>query len=101
MQKSKNKHRFSGKLLRILSTVFLVASIGIFILVGISVGYQDLQEIYSLADETISYLETECKKFDNYTQGSSARALQDLLDTAIGLRTFIDPSSMEDSEFLL
>ena len=58
--------------------IFLVVSICVFVGVGIMIQYQDLAETYKMAEETTAFVQAECKKFDNYTRGSSARALQDL-----------------------
>ena len=78
------------KMFHIVSGIFLAVSIVVFLSVGFFAGYQDLKESYALAEETISYLKNECRKYENYDQGNSARSMQDLLDTAIGLRMFID-----------
>lgn len=86
----KNKQTPSMKMFHIVSGIFLAVSIVVFLSVGFFAGYQDLKESYALAEETISYLKNECRKYENYDQGNSARSMQDLLDTAIGLRMFID-----------
>ena len=80
--------------------IFLAVSILVFISVGFSVQYQDLQETYAMAEKTTSFLQAECRKYENYTRGLSARASQDLLDAAEGLEKFIPSSELEDSEFL-
>ena len=98
MQKTKKTP--SLKLLYIISSILLFVSIIIFVMLGFSVQYQDLSETYSLAKETTSYLESECAKYDNYTRGNSARSLQDLLDTANGLKKFIPDSRLTDSDFM-
>ncbi len=101
MSASKNLLKFSPEnLFRIIGGVFLLASIGALAFLGVSVRSQDLRETESLAEETVSYLETECRKFDNYTAGLSANTLQKLLDTADTLKTFADPDSMASSDFL-
>ncbi len=80
--------------------VFLVASVIVFVGVGLSVRYQDLRETYTLAEEAASFMQAECQKFDNYTRGNLARSLQDLLDKAHGLNEFIAAEKLEDSDFL-
>ncbi len=80
--------------------VFLVVSIFVFVAVGVMVQYQDLAETYKMAEETTAFVQAECEKFDNYTRGSSARALQDLLDKADGLKKFISPQQLTDPAFL-
>ena len=96
----KIKQLFSRKILHLISGIFLVISIIVFISLGFSVQYQDLKDTYALAQETTSFLETECQKFDNYSRGISARSLQDLLDIASGLKDFIAPEKLQDSDFL-
>ncbi len=88
------------KMFHIISGAFLAVSIVVFLSVGFFAGYQDLKESYALAEETVEYLKNECRKYENYDQGNSARSMQDLLDTAIGLRDFIDPADMQSSDFL-
>lgn len=97
---NRTKKRLSVKLFHIISGIFLLVSIVVFVFLGFWTGYQDLQETYTLAEETADFLKTECGKFDNYDRGNSARSLQSLLDTAIGLETFISSSQIEDSDFL-
>lgn len=60
----------------------------------------DLNETYALAQETESFLETTCQKYENYDEGNSSKSLQHLLDIAMGLEQFIAPSKVADSEFL-
>ena len=45
-------------------------------------------------------MKSECQKYDDYMQGNSTRALQDLLDTATGLKKIISASQISDPEFL-
>lgn len=96
----KNKQTPSMKMFHIVSGIFLAVSIVVFLSVGFFAGYQDLKGSYALAEETVSYLKNECRKYENYDQGNSARSMQDLLDTAIGLRMFIDSEKVQDDEFL-
>lgn len=96
----KTKKVSSVRLFHIFSGLFLILTIFVLLGLGTTIGYQDQQETYTLAEKTVSYLETECKKFDKYEQGNSARMQQDLLDAAVGLKTYIDASDLEDSDFL-
>ena len=98
MVKIKKTH--SLKLLQLIIGIFLVISVFVFVGVGVSVQYQDLSETYTMAEETTSFLKAECQKYDNYLQGLSARSMQDLLDTAIGLKKFISSSELADPDFL-
>ena len=61
---------------------------------------KDLDETYALAQETESFLETTCKKYQNYDNGNAAKSLENLLDTATGLRDFISKDKLYDSRFL-
>ena len=97
---TKTKKLSSVKLFHIFSGLFLIISVLVLLGLGTTIGYQDERETYSLAEETVSYLKTECKKFDNYERGNSARSQQDLLDAAIGLKTYISSSKLKDSDFL-
>ncbi len=96
----KNKQTPSRKLFHVVSGIFLAVSLIAFLTIGFFASYQDLKESYTLAEETTDYLKNECRKYENYEQGNSARSMQDLLDTAIGLRAFINPEDMQNSDFL-
>lgn len=92
--------RAASRWLQLAVGIFLVVSICVFVGVGIMIQYQDLAETYKMAEETTAFVQAECKKFDNYTRGSSARALQDLLDKADGLKKFISPQQLAAPAFL-
>lgn len=92
--------RAASRWLQLAVGIFLVVSICVFVGVGIMIQYQDLAETYKMAEETTAFVQAECEKFDNYTRGSSARALQDLLNKADGLKKFISPQQLADPAFL-
>ncbi len=96
----KGSHRSLENFFRIAGGIFLLVSLVALVFLGFNVRSQDLRETESLAEETVSYLENECRKFDNYTAGISANSLQKLLDTADALKTFAGPDSMDSSDFL-
>ena len=96
----KIKKCFSLKTMQRILGGFLIISVAVFVCVGVFIQYQDLSETYRLAKETTSYIQAECKKFDNYTRGSSAHTLQGMLDTANGLKKFIAEDKLADSSFL-
>ena len=96
----KIKKASSPRIFRIVSVFFLAVSIIVFLVLSVFVQYQDLRETYALAEKTVAFLKTECQKFENYVQGNSASAKQDLLDTAIGLLNFIPDSELTDESFL-
>lgn len=60
----------------------------------------DRKEVSSLADETISFLETVCQRYDNYALGQRSASLKDTLDKAEGLRDFISEERLENADFL-
>ena len=72
---SKNKiiHSFSG--------IFLAISALVLILIGIYAQNQDLINTYTLAEETMQFIVSECEKFDNYDRGLVSCCLQNLLDS--------------------
>lgn len=94
------KQVLTRKLFHVLSGVFLVVSVVILVILGFLIAYQDRQDTYASAEETAAFLNAECQKYDNYTRGLSARSRQDLLDKAIGIKTFLSPAEMEDNNFL-
>lgn len=81
-----NKKQYSHKIVRIVSGVFLVISVIVFLVLGLNVQRQDLQGTYALAEETQTFLGKECEKYNNYILGLSAQSSQGILDKAIGLR---------------
>ncbi len=88
------------KVFCLLTGLFLAASLVILLLLGFFIGYQDKQEAYHDAEETVDFLKTECQKYDNYAAGISARARQDMLDKATEIKDFFPPASLEDSSVL-
>ena len=59
---SKTKKTPSQKMIQLLSSIFLIISIIVFIILIFFVQYQDLQDTYFLAEETITFLTSECEK---------------------------------------
>lgn len=98
MQKIKNM--FSLKMMQRILGIFLIISIVVFVCIENFFRCQDLNETYRLAEETATFIKTECEKFDNYTRGNSASSLQGMLDTADGLKKYISISDLSDSVFL-
>ena len=84
----------------VIAGIFLLVSLVVFATLVFWTHHRDLQKTYAQAQKTVSFLETECEKFDNYNQGNSARALQDLLDSANGLKTFVPVQKIQDGDFL-
>ena len=96
----KNKERKrNNKLIHIISVIFLIVSVIVLILLSFSVKYQDLKDTYTLAEETATFIETSCKKYDNYMLGNSAKSMQSLLDKAAVLQKFISDSQLHDDDF--
>lgn len=96
----KNKILDSVRMLRMAGWIFALASIAVFVTAGFSVAIQDLRQTYRLAQETAAFLEIQCEKYDNYARGVSAKALQEILDRAEGLKKFITPEQYRSSDFL-
>lgn len=97
---TQNRRPISLKGLQLVIGILLIISVFVFVGLGFSIQYQDMQETYTLAKETTSFIKTECQKFDNYTRGNIARTVQELLGYAQGLNNFISSSEFEDDTFL-
>lgn len=97
---SDKKRTSSLKWIQMALGIFLVISIGVFVIAGIMIQYRDLSETYKMAEETTAFVKAECQKFDYYQRGSAARSLQDLLDKADGLNKFVSEEDRINSEFL-
>lgn len=95
-----NKKLYSHKIIRIVSGLFLIISVVVFIVFGAGVQYQDLKETYALAEETQTFLQKECEKYNNYILGLSAQSTQNILDKAMGLRDFVSEEEIQNSDFL-
>ena len=78
--------------------VCMVALFGVF-LVGII--NADKKETARLADETLTFLESICVRYDGYTAGNKAAAFKDVYDKVISLTEYATTEHMEDSNFLL
>lgn len=96
----KNKILNSARMLRMAGWIFAIASIAVFVAAGFSVAFRDLHQTYMLAQETAAFLEIQCEKYDNYARGVSAKAIQEILDRAEGLKKFISPGQYRNSDFL-
>ena len=96
----KNKKTVSHKVVNVVSGIFLIISIIVFVLLIFWGQYQDLKETYATAEEANTFIETECQKYDNYAAGISANSKQDLLDTANVLRKFVPSSKLKDDQYL-
>lgn len=97
---AKNKKIVSHKVISVVSGVFLIISIIVFVALIFWGQYQDLKETYAAAEEANAFIKTECQKYDNYMEGISANSKQDILDTADTLKKFVSSSKLKDSQFL-
>ena len=95
-----NKKISSHRLLNVVSGVFLFVSAVVFITLSFTSQYQDLNDTYELAEETVDFLQNSCERYDQYALGVSAKSIQKVLDTSTGLREFVDSSKVMDSQFL-
>ncbi len=84
------------------ATAVAFVVVGALMLVALYVGVEgkDLDEAYSLAQETQAFLEANCQKYDRYENGNLAKSQQSLYDAATGLVKFIGNDQVTDSEFL-
>ena len=98
--KKHNQNTPALKLLYIVSSIFLSVSVIAFVALGFLVQYQDLRDTYCLAEDAVSFLESECEKYDNYTRGNAAQSMQNLLDMATELKSFVSYDRLTDPEFL-
>lgn len=97
----KNNQKISShRWLRRISGIFLVISVIVFGTLNFIIRYQDMNETYATAKETAQFLEKQCQKYDNNARGISAKAMEDLLDTAVGLKKFITTEQIHDERFL-
>ena len=90
----------SLKTFRHITGWMLVITLMAFLMLGFTAHYQDLSSTYALAVETVGFLKGECQKYQSYTQGISARSLQDMLDKASGLEKFVPQEKLADEDFL-
>lgn len=90
----------SARLLRMAIGIGAAASIAVFAAVGVSAAVRDLRQTYVLARETALFLEIQCEKYDNYARGLSAKSIQEILDRAEVVKSFLASEQYMDSEFL-
>ena len=81
---------------RMLPIIMLV----IFVISFWFVEKSDVQQIGRLADETLSFLETVCQRYDGYASGQTATRLKDVYDKNQGVRTFATSQELVDREYL-
>lgn len=82
------------------NVILLICVILLLIFFLIYVYKADRKEVSGLADETISFLETVCQRYDNYALGQRADALKDILDKVEGLRDFTSEENLKNADFL-
>lgn len=80
--------------------LFLAVTAAVVLALYMIVRSNALNNTYKLAQETESFLETTCAKYENYENGNTAESMQNLLDDADGLRSYISKEKLEDDEFL-
>lgn len=76
----------------------MVLLAGFFLL---SVYDADKKEAAELANETIAFMESVCRRYDRYAEGEVATALQSVLDKAKMLQNFTEGGRLEEPSFLL
>lgn len=77
---------------------FMLLNAAVFGLLFAAATQRDLDKTMGFAQETVSFLENTCEKYDNYNQGKLANALQDLDDAVGTFSTFLpeDQVSVDD-----
>ena len=95
MNEKRPRRGVTVNLMLLAGIVFLLAVFLVF------VHRNDLHEISNLADETISFMESVCQRYDNYAAGNRASELKNAFDKADVLAEFTDTQNLEDPDFLL
>ena len=95
MNEKRSRRGVTVNLMLLAGIVFLLAVFLVF------VHRNDLHEISNLADETISFMESVCQRYDNYAAGNRASELKNAFDKADVLAEFTDTQNLEDPDFLL
>ena len=88
--------RWTRKINAVLTGIGILM-LGIYLLV---VCRDDRRYIADLADETISFIESVCQRYDNYSLGNQSKVRQDLLEKADVLTDFLLRGQDSDAEFL-
>ncbi|WP_432630009.1 ATP-binding protein [Brotaphodocola sp.] len=85
---------------RTLDAVLAGVSI-LLLLIYLGVVYKnDRKYIADLADETITFMESVCQRYDNYELGNQAKTRQDLLEKAEVLTDFVARDQLANQDFL-
>ena len=95
MNEKRSRRGVTVNLMLLAGIVFLLAVFLVF------VHRNDLHEISNLADETITFMESVCQRYDNYAAGNRANELKNVFDKADVLAEFTDTQNLEDPDFLL
>ena len=80
---------------------FVALTALVLVLMGTAVTHRALHETYGLAQETVTFLEGTCEKFDNAQLGYSAKSLQTLKDAAEGFAKFLPSEKVNVDNDLL
>ena len=94
MNNGSNRRGLSVNLLLLGGIVSLLAFFLVF------VHQSDLRTISNLADETLTFMESVCQRYDNYAAGDRTASLKAIFDKAEGLAEFTSAEKLEDPEFL-
>lgn len=79
--------------------VILLSLIFLFSLLGITC-QKDKSNIVKLADETITFLEGVCQRYDNNKLDISADNQQNVYDKTLALRTYASSEQIKDTDYL-
>lgn len=95
-EKGLNRRRIIG-----IGVGFVSLTVVVLALMGVAVTQNGLRETYDLAQETATFLEDTCEKYEYIDEGYSAKALQTLLDTARGFAEFLPSDKVDIDDELL
>ena len=79
----------SAKGMAVVGIVMTLVSAFVLVVLFVAVSHTDLQQSFELAQETASFLDDSCEKYENYNKGYSAKSLQALMDTAQAFEEFL------------
>lgn len=79
----------SAKGMAVVGITMTLISAFVLIVMFVVVSHNDLRQSFELAQETASFLDDSCEKYENYNKGYSAKSLQALMDTAQAFEEFL------------
>lgn len=62
--------------------------------------HNDLKEVSRLADETLDFMRTVCRRYDNYALGDRITSLNDIFNKTNGLANLAETTDLESIDYL-